>query len=259
MAGDQVSYGWNLIFFAQKSLAFAGLTIALIAPAHLQAQWKDNRGRTAAEVSVLPPFCQAKFGYMTSPQEVARWQNAVGGEGWEHIHHYCQGLINTNQALFSTRSPQEKQLLLKASVDEFNYMIANTSSKFVLLPEILMKKGENLIRLNRAPEAVEPLQRAIELKPDYWPPYAVMSDYFKSRKDNAKAREWLEKALAIAPNSQSLRTRWAELGGKPLPPPASKPEAKPEAAKAPPAKTEPAKPEPAPETPKESETEPAAK
>src|SRR5262245_29112164 len=129
MSCDQVGYGQNMICFAQKGLAVFSLAIALVAPAHLEAQWRDGRGRTGADVSVLPPFCQAKFGYMTSPQEMARWQAAVGGEGWEHLHHYCQGLINTNQALFSTRPPQEKQLLLKASIDEFNYMIANTSSK----------------------------------------------------------------------------------------------------------------------------------
>lgn len=243
----------------QKCLGAVGLTIALFAPLSIEAQnvpgeWRDGRGRTAAEVSVLPPYCQAKFGYLASPQQVERWKAAVGGEGWEHIHHYCQGLINNNHALFSNKKPYEKMDYLRAAIGEFDYMIANTSPKFVLLPEILTKKGENLIRLGRASEAFEPLRRAIELKPDYWPPYAVMSDYYKAQKDNAKAREWLEKALAMAPDSKSLRTRWAELGGKSLPPPAPKPTPKPEAAKA-----EPAKPEPPSEASKEPEPEPAAK
>ena len=84
---------------------------------------------------------------------------------------------------------------------------------FVLLPEMLTKKGENLIRLGRPWEAVTELHHAIELRPDYWPPYAVLSDHYKATGDQPKAREWLEKGLASSPNTKALQQRLAELGG----------------------------------------------
>jgi hypothetical protein len=55
------------------------------------------------------------------------------------------------------------------------------------------------------------LHRAIELKPQYWPPYVALSDYFKELGQIAVAREWLEKGLAAAPNAQPLLRRLAEL------------------------------------------------
>jgi len=71
------------------------------------------------------------------------------------------------------------------------YVIDRAPRDFPLLPEILTRKGENLFKLRRAPEGVRALFQAIELKPDYWPPYAHISDYYKSLGEIAKARELL--------------------------------------------------------------------
>jgi tetratricopeptide (TPR) repeat protein len=230
------------------------LTIALLAPLHLGAQqgvWRDQRGRTAAEISLLPKYCQTKL--YDRPEDREHWVNLLGRENWEHVHHYCQGLIHTNNATLIAGKPEERMAALRASIGEFDYMIRNCSSSFVLMPEILTKKGENLIRLGRASEAMQPLQRAMELKPDYWPPYAAMSDYYKGAGNVQKAREWLEKALAMAPESRALRARLAELGGgKSGPPPAPKPAAQP-------AKPPAAEQAATPEAPAEPESEPAAK
>ena len=64
-------------------------------------------------------------------------------------------------------------------------------------PEIFTKKGENLIRLAKGPLGVIELERAIEAKPDYWPPYAALSDYYKSIGDRAKARDVLRRRLRL--------------------------------------------------------------
>jgi hypothetical protein len=50
------------------------------------------------------------------------------------------------------------------------------------------------------------------LKPDYWPPYGSLSDYYKTVGEIAKARELLETAISFAPDSRSLKRRLAELG-----------------------------------------------
>ena len=58
------------------------------------------------------------------------------------------------------------------------------------------------------------LQHAIDLKPDYWPPYAALGDYFKEAGNYAKAAEWLQKGLAASPNAKPLKERLTALKNK---------------------------------------------
>jgi len=69
---------------------------------------------------------------------------------------------------------------------------------FRLLPEILTKKGDTLIRLDRAGEGMLEIQRAIKIKPDTGRPKLPMSDYYRETRQFAKAREWLDKGLSAA-------------------------------------------------------------
>ena len=69
--------------------------------------------------------------------------------------------------------------------------------------------------MDQGPKGVAALRGAIEAGPDYWPPYTVMSDYFKQNGDIAKAREWVEKGLAAAPNARPLIRRKAQLDAVP--------------------------------------------
>jgi len=127
------------------------------------------------------------------------------------MHHYCWGLMKTNRAILLTRSRKYRLFYLEDSILEFDYVLRYTPENHILLPEILTKKGENLIRLDRAPLGLRDLTRAIELKPDYWPPYVVMSDHYKATGDFKKARELLEKALAFSPDAKGLKMRLTEL------------------------------------------------
>ena len=141
--------------------------------------------------------------------EIGRWESLFGGM-FQHMHHYCAGLVLTNRAFLL--SVGSKNFDLTASVVEFNYVIERAPPDFVLLPEILTRKGENLLQLDRATDGVGALLRATQLKPDYWPPYAVLSDYFKKLNNIAAAQEWIKKGLVAAPDSKALLRRQFELG-----------------------------------------------
>jgi hypothetical protein len=83
-----------------------------------------------------------------------------------------------------------------------------------MLPEIYTKRGENLLRLHEVGEGIVSLQHAIKLKADYWPPYAALSDYFKSAGQKATATEWLRKGLAASPGAKPLQERLSALERK---------------------------------------------
>jgi len=165
---------------------------------------------------MLPRYCAYTQGFRdhvpggNNPDEIQRWSSMLG-ETFNAMHHYCYGLIKTNRAVLLSRTEQSRRFYLNDAISEFDYVLNGAPPDFVLLPEILMKKGENLIRLDRAESGNLLLQRAIELKPDYWPAYAVMSDSYKKKGDLKNAREVLEKGLLASPDAKALKERLANL------------------------------------------------
>jgi len=193
------------------------LTIALPAQAQDIPGYGGLEDYDAREVALLPKFCphtllfKEKVPGGSNPLEVERWE-AVLGPTFRHMHHYCWGLMKTNRGVLLSRDRQVRLAYLTDSIREFDYVIQRAPETFVLLPEILTKKGENLIRLGKAPVGIMELERAAELKPDYWPPYAQISDYYKSVGDRQKAKEALNRGLSFSPDAQALRRRLTELG-----------------------------------------------
>jgi tetratricopeptide (TPR) repeat protein len=186
--------------------------VLLLAPTCGSAQGRYE----LSEVPALPQYCKYAQDFRERvpganiPAEIARW-GSVLGPTFHHIHHYCYGLVATSRANFAAKNQQERLHNLRFSVVEFDYVIEHAPRDFPLLPEVLTRKGENLIKLGRAPEGVRALEQAIELKPDYWPPYVQISDYYKSLGEIAKARELLENGLVNAPDAKVLKRRLADL------------------------------------------------
>lgn len=169
------------------------------------------------EMAMLPRYCGHTMLFRdkvlggNNPEEVERW-HGVFGDTFNHLHHYCRGIMKTNRAVLLSRDPQTRRAYLVDAVREFDYVLERATPDFVLLPEILTKKGEDLILLGKGPVGIIELERAASQKPDYWPPYARMSDYYVSVGDKQKAREVLDKGLSFSPDAQALRRRVNELG-----------------------------------------------
>jgi tetratricopeptide (TPR) repeat protein len=168
------------------------------------------------EVAMLPAYCKytqlfrGRVPGGDNEAEIARW-TAIAGDTFNALHHYCWGLMKTNRAMLLTRERKYRMFYLEDSILEFEYVLRYTPENHALLPEILTKKGENLIRLDRASQGIQDLNRAIEAKPEYWPAYVVMSDYYKGIGEVKKAREVLEKALSFSPDAKAVTRRLAEL------------------------------------------------
>lgn len=195
-----------------RNIFVLALTLASLTPVRATAQQNYD----AREVRLLPPYCKYTQLFRDrvpggkDPAEIERW-SALMGNTFIHMHHYCWGLMNGNRAMLFSRTDQDRTHNLYQSVKEFDYVIDKAPPDFAYLPEIVTKKGENLIKLGKGPEGVGELRRAIEIKPSYWPAYAAMSDYFKDNGDPKRAREWLEKGLAAVPNARALTRRLDEL------------------------------------------------
>jgi tetratricopeptide (TPR) repeat protein len=169
------------------------------------------------EVAMLPPYCtythyfRIKVPGGNNVAETERWRARLGSESFEHIHHYCFALMKTNRAVLLARSSTSRSFYLNDSLIEFDYVIERVPPDFLLLPEILMKKGENLLLLGRVQVGVYHLEKATQLKPDYWPPYAKLADHYKDSGDLESARKTLQSGLTANPNASALTRRLEEL------------------------------------------------
>jgi tetratricopeptide (TPR) repeat protein len=141
---------------------------------------------------------------------IERLTRTMGVQNWRHIHHYCRGLSHHVSGVYFARTKRDRDRALAASLGEYDYVIQRVEPSFALLPEILTKKGESLVLLGQ-PEAIQALGRAISLRPDYWPAYAALSDYYQNAGNLKEARQWLQKGLVAAPEAKPLAHRLAEL------------------------------------------------
>jgi tetratricopeptide (TPR) repeat protein len=212
--------------FRRTCRAFAvGLGVGLLAGI-VQAQQlipgypDDVRSYDPREVAMLPPYCkytqefQGRVPGGNDADATERWKGVLGPT-YIHTHHYCWGLMKTHRGAYLARSSFARQHYLSDAVTEFDYVIARAPEDFVLLPEILSRKGENLKSLGRGGVAVLAFERALQIKEDYWPPYAHMSDYYRDLGDRVKAREMIERGLSKVPDAPALKRRLSELQAAP--------------------------------------------
>jgi hypothetical protein len=161
------------------------------------------------EIALLPDWCvyTDTFRIRISPPNLVPmleyWRGRMGPT-FDAMHHYCYALMKTNRATLLARDEITRGFYLRDAIRELDYVLANANPGFALLPDILARKGENLIRLGLGSLAVPHLERAIELNPAYWPAYMHMSDHHKRAGDLKEARGWLDKGLAQAPGNAAL-------------------------------------------------------
>jgi hypothetical protein len=196
--------------------------IILASPANAEGDKLDERVPTISELRLLPPYCpdtqiiSTQYGRKQSPSEhdahTKQFVDIYGNDFW-HLHHYCFGLtqiLRADKSLTST----ERQKKIQGSIHEYDYVIRHVSSNSVILPELHMKKGSSLLRLNRGPEAVIELQKAISMDPALVRAYTELCDYYKESGKKDLALKILEDGLTITPDDKAMLRRYAALGGK---------------------------------------------
>lgn len=207
--------------------------LSLLAAAALL--WADFAGAnkppdiTEVEMTLLPRYCRdaQSFGYgdaysNTSPR-AASWVALMGKSFW-HIHHYCWALINIRRAQQPLAPKDRKRAQLEDAMGDLKYVISNSPSDFVLLPEIYTWMGRVQVQL-RQPEALEAFARARAQKPDYWPPYFHAAEFLKAQGHKDEAMKIVRAGLERVPKAKALLMLYGDLGGKPgdLPTPLTKP------------------------------------
>lgn len=209
---------WRIsLWFGVAAVTTTLVVAPRVAKAELIPGYSDNvQALDPREVALLPGYCKYTQLFRaivpggSDQTTVDSWYARLGPE-FNHLHHYCLGMMKENRAILLSRDPSSRRFYLNDAIIEYDYVIERMPQDYVLLPEILTKKAQDLVLLGRGPLAEFEFQRAIALKSDYWPPYAYLSDYYKGIGEIGKARGALETGLAKAPETEALQRRLSEL------------------------------------------------
>ncbi len=173
---------------------------------------------TAAELSILPPFCQTKLSSSSNPADQKLYSGKIGPD-WQHIHHYCFALNFSNRYKRTFANKGEQLFYLQSAMGEFEYMFTHSSPTFWMRPEMHVQKGKLLAAAKRNIEAVNEFEAALQDNPTYVEAYIALSDFYKNTGQQSKSTTLVEQALQHAPNNKSLQKRYNQLTGKTFTPP----------------------------------------
>jgi tetratricopeptide (TPR) repeat protein len=137
------------------------------------------------------------------------------GRGFWAVHHYCWAQIRLMRIQGPSTSQVVKQGTRELALGDLNYVVANSPSDFILLPEIYTKMGQLQLDLKRPLAANKSFAMARSLKPDYWPAYFHWAWYLHTVGQRANAKQLTEEGLSYAPDSKTLRKLLSDLGGDP--------------------------------------------
>jgi tetratricopeptide (TPR) repeat protein len=162
------------------------------------------------ELAQLPPYCKGREKKGGDPASQRRW-GSVFGAHYGRMHHYCDALLHINRANNSFGDDKQRGAFLRTADDNLNYMLKfmsqNPDPGFVLAPEIMNQKGKVVAWRGQKSEAVTWYLKAIEIKPDYIPAYNSLVDYWVDIGNKDEALKYLNRGLAIKPESRSLLRR----------------------------------------------------
>jgi tetratricopeptide (TPR) repeat protein len=169
-------------------------------------------------MALIPRYCASAQGFGTNYErtpEGQQWAARLGRRSFHAIHHYCWGQINLQRALRSSTPRRERDYLLGTIIADYDYVLEHADPDFVLLPEILTRKGEVELLRSRPADANKSFARARALRPDYWPAYSAWAEFLIYLGKKAEAKAIVKSGLEYSPESRTLRDLYRLLGGNP--------------------------------------------
>jgi len=169
--------------------------------------------KSLSELALLPAYCsgtQTIRSISGDPKPIEEYV-AIYGQPYTHLHHYCWALNAENNA-WRIRDSYLRKSKLTQALGDIQYLLARAGPDFILLPEILNSQARILFTLRRDAEAINALNKAISIKPDYSQAYERLSDYYVDNGNKSQAIAILERGIGNTENASRLIKRLEKLG-----------------------------------------------
>ena len=219
----------------------AGLLIVCCFVGAASTARADNepKNMTAGEKALLPVWCldAQSFGYgdasfNTSPR-AGHWVALMGKTFWA-AHHHCWALIRMHRARAAGLPANIRLSLIEGAIGDYQYVLANATPDFPLLPEVYTRMGEAYIAFGVPSQAMEAFAMARKIKPDYWPPYVRWAEVLVKSGRSKEGLEHVEHVMKMVPEDVELQRQYRLLqaaAGRSQPKPVAASGSRPAAAK----------------------------
>jgi len=170
---------------------------------------------TKEEYQLLPTYCRNQgnvAGNYFKPDNEAGWRNQLGSN-FQHIHHYCWGLVSLARAYKAGQTDAERKHRFGRAIADFDFSIERSTPDFVLLPEMYSKAGQAYLGLRDEKNAEIAFKKAWEANPEYWPAYLWWAQRLMKQGRQREALAVAEEGLKNAPGSKPLERLIAEMRG----------------------------------------------
>lgn len=181
----------------------------LSSPGAHAAAWSPP---TDAELKMLPAFCADKLRAGDPRASRKKWLSIIGSQ-YDNVHHYCYGLNFLNRYYSAPYSAGAKSNLAMAKA-EIGGVVQKLAPGSTLAGEILLHRGIVNSLMKKDAEALQDFLEAVSLNPRLAKIHLTLADYYHDRKQQVKALEALSEGLRYVPDSEALKRRYKEFGGK---------------------------------------------
>lgn len=198
---------------AQPSIKFSMVTFMILGS--LLANLAQAVEMTKEEYQLLPTYCRNQGNVAPNyfkPEHEAGWRDRLGKD-FQHIHHYCWGLVSLARTYKAGRTAAERKHRLTTAIQDFNFSIDRATPEFVLLPEIYTKVGQAYLGLQDDQNAEIAFKKAWEANPEYWPAYLWWAQRLMKQGRQREALAVAEEGLKNSPSSKPLERLIAEMRG----------------------------------------------
>lgn len=127
------------IVMKMLKMLVAAVMVLTVLPAMAVKEKIPRERPSPEEIGSLPEYCQARFA--GDEGVVKEWSRRIGVKQWQHIHHFCIGINQTNRATL-TQNKRLRAYLLQSASSQFGYVLARWPPDFELTNEAKDRKAE---------------------------------------------------------------------------------------------------------------------
>lgn len=159
-----------------------------------------------AEDRLLPQECLFTNGTAHTVARPDIYQSLLAryGDGWSHMHHYCNALRQSLEYNRHGTTPTRRKDLARRMISEFDYVIRQSPPDFPLLPMVMLRRLDTLRTVGRTREAFESTVEFVERFPDLAEGHARLAWALRRAGRAAEADAVLGRARGIVTNPAEL-------------------------------------------------------
>lgn len=157
-----------------------------------------------SELAELPAYCSGTLltrSVSHDPKSIEEYQ-AIYGESYLHLHHYCWALNGENH--LGKMTGTQKISAFSVILNNIGYILAKAPPTFSLLPDIYITKARVLFKANRDSEALDTLFQLTQLRPGYSPAYQQLGEYYQRIGKETEAIKFYELGLSNTSNQKNI-------------------------------------------------------